>query len=94
MKTVTFYRIHKWDGGDREYPSNEGFTTQKAADNYIDRLEQNNQGHYASIHKESIALYSTADEYERDGNGKAEKREKEAALAKLTNRDKMLLGLD
>lgn len=83
MKLVEYYRILKWDGGDRHVGSDIAFVTLEAAKEY---LKMNKHDIYQ---KESMIVYDDMEDYAANKKDVIIK----TALAKLTEVEKKMLGL-
>lgn len=83
MKTVTFYQFMQWDGGDRHDPTELCFSN-------LDDMKKYMKGNlYDKFQKRTYVIYDSLEEY----NQVNMEETKKSALAKLTDIEKMALGL-
>jgi hypothetical protein len=82
MQIIKCWGIHVWDGGDR-HNHKYYVKTKEAADAWMDKNK------YDMIHEYEFVILDDLTEVEAYKNGELRKR----ALAKLTDEDKIVLGL-
>ena len=83
MKTISYFQIYKWDGGDRHTSTDICFYHEDDAKLFLDGNK------YDIYRQRTLNLYESYQDYV---HGSIE-RAKQQALAKLTYQEKQLLGL-
>lgn len=83
MKVITIYEICEWNGGDRHLPSGICFGSQEEVEKAIDVKQHD------TYRKATYKVYDSAEEYKMSQT----EQFKKAALAKLTDLEKKVLGL-
>ena len=82
MKTITYYEIMRWDGGDRHNASGVCFSSKESANEFLDNS-------YDLIREKTAVIYDSVEEY----TAATSEETKQKALAKLTDVEKRALGL-
>lgn len=83
MKSLTLYRMHQWDGGDRHIPTGVYFETKEAAETWL------KEHPYDCYYKVELNIYESTFDYSMS----EKQRKKQELLAKLSPEEKKLLGL-
>lgn len=83
MKTITVWEIHEWDGGEHHRYRGNCLASQDAADEYKAQRRTD------IVMKRTIVVFDDITDMQENSPAKRKGR----ALAKLTDEDKIVLGL-
>jgi hypothetical protein len=83
MKTIIYYEIMRWDGGDLHNASGVCFFSKEEANEFL------GDNRYDLIRENTVVVYDSVEEYYAVTSAETKQR----ALAKLTDVEKRALGL-